>query len=83
MNWDKYAFVISSNHRQSILKEVYEKPRTPSELAEELDLSMSHISNLLKELKKEEIVECITPEKKKGRLYELTDTGEWIVKRLD
>jgi len=83
MNWNKYAFVISSNHRQRILKELHEKPRTPSELAEELDLSISHVSNLLKGLKNEKIVECITPDKKKGRLYKITDSGKWIVKRLD
>ena len=43
----------------------------------------NHISKVLAELKAHELVECINPEVKKGRLYRLTETGEEIVKNLE
>jgi polyphosphate kinase len=38
---------------------------------------------VLVELKAHELVECINPEVRKGRLYRLTDKGDEIVKNLD
>ena len=43
----------------------------------------NHISNTLKELKDHDLVECINPEVRKGRLYRLTDKREEIVKKLE
>ena len=37
---------------------------------------------MLSELKAHELVECINPEVRKGRLYRLTDKGEEVVKNL-
>ena len=39
-------------------------------------------SKVLAELKAYELVECINPEVRKGRLYRLTDKGEEVVKNL-
>ena len=36
----------------------------------------------LKQLKEHELVECINPEVRKGRLYRLTEKGEKIVDNL-
>ena len=43
----------------------------------------NHISKVLGELKAHELVECINPEVRKGRLYRLTDNGEVIVENLE
>ena len=45
-------------------------------------LNPHHISKVLAELKAHELVECINPEVRKGRLYRLTDKGDEIVKNL-
>lgn len=41
-----------------------------------------YISKVLAELKAHELVECINPEVRKGRLYRLTDKGDELVKNL-
>lgn len=42
-----------------------------------------HISKVLGELKAHELVECINPEVRKGRLYRLTDKGEKVTENLE
>ena len=42
----------------------------------------NHLSNPLKQLKEYELVECINPEVRKGRLYRLTDKGDALVKNI-
>ena len=55
----------------------------PSQIVKDSNLVQNPISNTLKELKDHDLVECINPEVRKGRLYRLTDTGNEIVKKLD
>jgi len=59
------------------------KPKTPSQLAEELGLSLPYVSGALKELEAEGLVECLTPEEKVGRIYRRTQAGEEVVRALD
>nr|WP_304103787.1 hypothetical protein [Methanobrevibacter ruminantium] len=40
-------------------------------------------SKVLAELKAYELVECINPEVRKGRLYRLTDKGEEVTKNIN
>lgn len=44
--------------------------------------SRNHISATLRQLKEHELIECINPEVKKGRLYRLTYKGEKLVDNL-
>ena len=55
---------------------------TPAEMAKETGIPLSHVSNTLAELLKKNIVVCLTPKLKKGRLYELTINGKKILKNL-
>lgn len=54
----------------------------PTQIAENSGIRTNHISKVLGELKAHELVECINPEAKKGRLYRLTEKGEDIVGNL-
>lgn len=54
----------------------------PTQIARNSDIRPNHISKVLAELKAHELVECINPEVRKGRLYRLTDKGESIVDNL-
>ena len=54
----------------------------PSQIAKNSGIRTNHISKVLSELKAHELVECINPEVRKGRLYRLTETGEEVVKNI-
>lgn len=55
---------------------------TPSILSEKTEISVSHMSNLLKDLKKYNIVVCINEEERRNRLYKLTNFGEQLLPYL-
>ena len=57
--------------------------KIPSEIAKDAGIFQNHISNTLRQLKEHKLVECINPEVKKGRLYRLTDNGDYVVKNLN
>lgn len=46
-------------------------------------IGQNHISNVLRQLKDHELVECINLEVKKGRLYRLTEKGNELFKNLE
>lgn len=54
----------------------------PSEIAKDANIIQNHISATLRQLKEHEIVECINPEVRKGRLYRLTTKGKELLKNL-
>ena len=69
----------------SIEKDEYEEShfmKFINTFAKDTGILPNHISKVLKELKEAEIVECINPEVRKGRLYRLTDVGDEIAKEL-
>lgn len=55
----------------------------PTQIARNSDIRPNHIPKVLAELKAHELVECINPEVRKGRLYRLTDKGDEIVKNIN
>lgn len=82
MDWDAYGYVVASEYRERIVQSLSEKPKTPKQLADELDYHLSHISNTLSDLAEEGLVECLTENRRKGRVYALTDGGEEIATQL-
>ena len=54
----------------------------PSQIAKDTGIVQNHISNTLRQLKEHDLVECINPEVRKGRLYRLTDKGEEIIENM-
>jgi len=79
---DKYGFVASSQRRASIVKCLNNNPATPKELSKRSDINMSHVSNLLSDLRDEGIAVCVNPDRKRGRVYRLTDQGERVAAKL-
>lgn len=82
--WGEIGWIKSSNNRSSIIYVLYEakNPMTPKEISEELDKHLSQISNILGDLSEKEIVECLTPDRKRGRLYHLTEKGRKYIKEM-
>lgn len=75
-------YVKKSQYRKKVMKSLDGEVKIPSEIANDAEIYQNHISNILKQLKEHELVECINPEVRKGRLYRLTDKGDDLVKNL-
>ena len=75
-------YVKRSQYRSKILKSLADDVKMPSQIARDTGIVQNHISNSLRQLKEHELVECINPEVRKGRLYRLTDEGKNVVKEI-
>jgi DNA-binding transcriptional ArsR family regulator len=82
--WEEIGFVISSQYRVAVLRRLSEGPATPSKIAEDIDRSDSHTSRALHDLRDHGLVELLVPEeRRKGRIYGITDDGQVIWNRIE
>lgn len=79
---DKVKYVNNSSYRVRVLRSLGEDVKMPTEIANDSGILPNHISNVLRQLRENEIVECINPEVKKGRLYRLSDDGRKVLKEI-
>ena len=77
------GYVQISSYRTKVMKTLEDKVKMPSQIAKDSEIRQNHISKVLSDLKARELVECINPEVRKGRLYRHTDKGNQIVKNLE
>ena len=77
------SYVEISSYRKKVMKSLDGEVLIPTQIARNSEIRPNHISKVLAELKAHELVECINPEVRKGRLYRLTDKGEKIIKELE
>ena len=77
------SYVKISNYRTKVMKSLDGDVKIPTAIAKDSEIRPNHISKVLAELKAHELVECINPEVRKGRLYRLTGKGKEIIKNLD
>ena len=83
MSDELLTYVNKSSYRLKVLKSLGEDAKIPKEIASDSGILPNHISNVLRQLKEKEIVECINPEVRKGRLYRLSDNGLDILNKLE
>ena len=76
------SYVQISTYRAKVMKSLDGEVKIPTHIARDSDIRQNHISKVLSELKAHELVECINPEVRKGRLYRLTSKGDEIVKNI-
>ena len=74
------SYVQISSYRTKVMKSLDGDVKIPTQIAKDSNIMPNHI---LSELKAHELVECINPEVRKGRLYRHTDKGEEVVKNLE
>ncbi len=77
------SYVQISSYRAKVMKSLEDDVKIPSQIAKDSEIRQNHISKVLAELKAHELVECINPEVRKGRLYRQTDKGEIVSKNLE
>ena len=78
-----FTYVKRSKNRQDIIKIIATSRITPSEIKEEMNSSFSLTSRALRDLLDHDIVECMNPEARTGRVYYLTDLGLEIYNELE
>ena len=76
------GYVLASEYRVNTIKSIGTSLKIPSNIAADIDLRTNHVSNILKDLKKKNIVVCLNEQAKKGRIYKNTDLGLEILKYL-
>lgn len=78
-DWDEVSYVISSRYRVETMKRLAVGPTTPSQIASDASVSLSHVSRALKELSSQSLVTLkVSEDRTKGRVYGLTEAGETI-----
>ena len=77
------SYVKISQYRTKVMKSLDGEVKIPTHIARDSEIRPNHISKVLSELKAHELVECINPEVRKGRLYRLTPKGDELVKNID
>jgi len=78
-DWDTASYVISSDYRVHALERLNEGPATPTQISEDTDVPPPHISRALGQLEDKELVTLlVSEERKKGRVYGITDYGQEI-----
>ena len=77
------SYVKISQYRTKVMKSLDGEILIPTQIAKNSEIRPNHISKVLSELKAHELVECINPEVRKGRLYRLTDKGEEVTKKIN
>lgn len=80
---EEISFVKSSKYRTKTIKSLAEDTKIPTQIAKDTDILPNHMSATLRQLKDHELVECINPEVRKGRLYRLTEKGEKIIDKIN
>ena len=77
------SYVEISKYRTKVMKALEDDVKIPSQIGKDSEIRQNHISKVLSELKAHELVECINPEVRKGRLYRLTPKGDELVKNIN
>lgn len=82
--WDDVSFVLASTYRVNVLNQLSDNSTTPSQLASETQLPISHVSRALRELRDHSLVKLLVPEdRKKGRIYGITDQGAEVWETIE
>ncbi len=83
-DWNLIGFVISSDYRVTVLRRLDDDPATPSRIADEGAVAITHVSRALKELRERGLVELLVPEeRRKGRVYGITEQGRRIWREIE
>ena len=75
----KCSYVIISSYRRKVLESLKEDVKIPTKISHDSGVGVKHVSNVLTDLKENNLIVCINEDAHKGRLYRLTDEGQKVV----
>lgn len=81
--WENIGYIKISPTTYKILKTIEGEFVMPSEIAKSTGLRITQVSNALHDLKKKKLVYCMNEEATKGRLYQNTELGLEVLKRIE
>ncbi len=81
MSWDDVSFVIAGKTRKAVIMKM-SSHGNPTFLANALKIHVANASRALIELENEDLVDCITPNKRVGKIYALTEKGKEVVDKI-
>ena len=81
-DWELISFVLASEMRFKILLSLNNKVQTPTELKKSFNVPISRVSAVLKELSEKGLVENLTPERRKSKIYGITKQGKKVLNDL-
>jgi DNA-binding transcriptional ArsR family regulator len=82
--WEAVGFLTSSTYRETVLEHLDDQPQTPSDLAEDTGIEITHVSRALRQMRERDLVELLVSEnRRKGRIYGITDHGERVWTQFD
>ncbi|MBQ8017851.1 MAG: transcriptional regulator [Methanobrevibacter sp.] len=76
-------YIQKSTYRHRAFKAIGRGVKMPKEIAEDSGILQNHVSNVLRQLKEKEVVECLNPKVRKGRLYRLSEDGLRLLDKVD
>ena len=77
-----YSWVLRGKQRRKVIK-VMNKPKIPTQIKEDANLSLNNVSDVLRMFKKKKIAKCLNSNEKTGRLYKLTNKGMRIREMME
>lgn len=85
MNEEPHAdlgYVVASKYRCAVLTALQSSILCPTEISERTKYHPNHVSNTLSELRRRDLVICLNPKDRKGKLYRLTSDGKIVCAQL-
>lgn len=82
VDWDAVASIRSSRRRQEVVEAIHDEPGYAKEIAEKIGTKRRTVSRNIRWLKRQGLVECLTPERPHHRIYGLTQAGEAVASQL-
>ena len=79
--FNQYKWVYRGKQRRKIIV-VLDKAKTPTQIKDEINIKVTNVSDVLRDMVKRRLVKCLNPEDKLGRFYELTNLGKQIKKEF-
>jgi len=85
MDWQKYAWVRRGKRRLETLGILYKenKPLTINDIHIKSRIAISQASATVAELLEAELIKCLNPEDKIGKLYIISEEGKKIIGQLE
>lgn len=80
--WDLIGFIKVSQTRYNTLKALETDFLMPTEISYRTGIRTTQVSNALHDLKERNLVECKNEHVRKGRIYQVTEEGLLILKKL-
>lgn len=82
MKWEEISWILRGKIKKEVLLAL-DKPKTATSLSKELDTHRSTISDILIQMEKNKIIECLDPKQPYNRFYKRLKKGDEIVKEIE